>query len=190
MTRSDLTEEEVIDAFLLEDSTDSRTLAVYLERHPKHAEALLDLAHEIAFSEVSQSAPPAPDEDQLIAKGWATIQASAKKAVTIADWTAAVLGKMQGTVGAPMPIFMNLRDRRFELETLPSKLLNTLATCLETTRGAIEDYLQQPGGLAKGAAYKSIKAPQVADEKLDYAAFLRDLGLSEDEQRRLLDGSD
>ncbi|QTC87477.1 hypothetical protein [Brevundimonas pondensis] len=188
MTRPALSEDQVIEAFLLEDATDSRTLSLYLERYPDHAEALLDLAHDIAFTEVSRHALPSSDEDDLIAMGWATIQSAERTAVTAADWTGAMMGKVQAAVGAPMPVVMNLRDRRFKRDSLPPHLLDVLSQCLERTKEAVAEYLEQPAGLAKAAAYKASQAPQVAAEKLDYADFLRDLGLPEEERRRLLDG--
>lgn len=188
MTDREWTEEEVVDAFLLEGPADRRTLAAFLERYPQHADALIDVAHEIAFIEVSQSAPPAEDEAALIAKGWSTLQAGGARALAPTDWTRDALARMQGAFDAPMVLFTALRDRRFRLETVPLRVVEVVASSLSVTREALETYLGQPAGLVRSAAYKAVRAPSVSQEKIDFVEFLDELDMAEDDKRRLLEG--
>jgi hypothetical protein len=182
------TEESVLEAFLLEGPARRGLLETYLQRYPDHAEALIELAHEIAHGEAAAGSPAADDEAALIAEAWAQVSvALAPAAVSAADWSRDALKRMQVGFAAPMVLFTSLRDRRVLPDTIPAGVVARLARLLGRQVQAVRAYLEQPAVLSGSMAYKSKAAPVASADKLSFDELLDQAGLSEADRRRLIE---
>lgn len=190
MTSTEWTEDAVLEAFLLE-SIHADALERYLQRYPDYAEALIDLAHEIAFVETRGDAPATSDEDAWIAGAWGQLNAAlASKALTANDWSPTIIQQMQSAFTAlPTVVFTCLRDRKVLASTVPQTIMGRLAEILQREVDVLKAFLEGPSVLARSAAYKSKTPPKAAD-KISFEDLLKDAGVSDADRRRLLDGSE
>jgi len=75
-------------------------------------------------------------------------------------------------VGVGLPIIAKLQQRLIRFASLPTALIEALASALQVSATQVRDYLSQPASLAVGASYKSNAIPHAAEQE-EFAEAIR-----------------
>lgn len=189
MTSIPLTEEAVLEAFMLEEPGQAGVLERYLKRYPEHAAALIDLAHGLALPDPVHDDAITDEEGVWIDAAWNRLAAATGAGVvSTRDWTRIALKAICDTLGLPMLVVTAFRDRKISPATVPTDILSRMAATLNRDIAALADYLSQPAVLPPAAAYKAVAQPKATDAKMSFEQALKDAGVSEADRRKLLGG--
>lgn len=167
MSSKDKELENVLYAFSVEPKHDEETLSRYLEKHPKYAEDLLDLLHEMQFTEALACVETEPVVDPSAQEAWKQF-VSCKPASEEAS-AAETFGKnLRGQafinlaieMDVPRAFLVAFRDRLVTPASIPKQFVARLAKAGETETRFVLEYLSLPPQLAVAVQFKSDEKPE------------------------------
>lgn len=201
---------DVLHQILLEAETrsepfDRRRLEVWTTRFPNFKreiieffvqEILLDnlpdptltAAEETAFTEQSRNVLA-----KILTEQRAVRAAAAYSAVNIQSLQSAAaqqnlnVPQLARIVGLSRQLLISLEQRMVKPTTISQKLKIRLAAALSISIESLNAYFEQPAGFLPGASYKSAEQPQLGEQQ-DFAELIKkDLKLTAEQKRALLD---
>lgn len=184
MTQSrPMTRDDVLYAFAVEDAADRDTLMRYLATYPQYADALVDLARELARTESDE--PLSNADSQRVNAAVARFRAGSKKREPM-SFAAQAFNLAAERLQLPNLVLVSFRERRVQLESVPLRFLERLAASLESTVDQLRAFLAQPALASAGRQSKSRVKPVVA-AKVPFEKVLHDAGLESERVRALIE---
>jgi len=167
MSSKDKDLEDVLYAFSVEPKHDQETLSCYLEKYPKYAEDLLDVLHELQFTEALSGVETAPVADPSAQEAWNqfVICKPASEEVSAAETFGEKLRgqsfiNLATAMNVPRAFLVAFRDRLVTLASIPEPFVARLAKAGKTETRAVLEYLSLPPQLAVAAQFKSDEKPE------------------------------
>ncbi|WP_339735532.1 hypothetical protein [uncultured Gimesia sp.] len=168
MSSKDKDLEDVLYAFSVEPKHDEETLSRYLEKYPKYAEDLLDVLHELQFTEALACVETAPVADPSAQEAWNQF-VRCKPASEEASAAETFGEKLRGqafinlatAMNVPRAFLVAFRDRLVTPASIPKQFIASLAKAGETETRTVLEYLSLPPQLAIAAEFKSDEKPEL-----------------------------
>lgn len=168
--------EDVFFAFTAEPDMTPEVLRNYVTRYPQLAADLADLYHEFQSVDFGQNAE---EEANLTAPpsfmGEVETALSGDRLISLAR-----------TLGLPRDFIAGFRDTRVRAGTIPLGVLSYLSRAAGVHVHHILAYFRHAEISDRALAFKSDSKPR-ATEIMDYADFVRNLGLTDEEESKLRD---
>jgi hypothetical protein len=188
---SQLSCEEVLDAFAMEPSLGSDILERYLQDYPEFTAELIELSYELS-SELCEDEIPLSEEDQaLIDKAW---QRHVEAAPTVVVDPLAYLSiqekrQIAQQLDVPQQVITAFREHRIEPTSVPLFFLERLATLLDSTIEILMSALKLPPVPDPARSYKSDSRPETPTQ-VTFEQILIDAGVSPENRTQLMKGKD
>lgn len=188
--------DEVLDQFLVSTSADNPgQLAKWIERYPQYRRELTDLALDRLQVELHAGASAEPDDDpDMVERGMNIVEGilRAQRAAVpagpplrdlLAEAAARGLGPRRlATALRLTPSMLRRLERRLvRFSSIPSRLIQHMASLLERDASSVVAYLQRPPVLAAGVQYKSEGVPTLGQPADFFDALRADPTLSADD---------
>jgi hypothetical protein len=160
---SQLSSEEVLNAFAVEPAHDRSTLERYLRQFPQYAVELAHLSHELSRAAVK--APPLSAKDRAtIDEAWKqySSSASASNANILADLSVPQLRELAIRLGVPRQIITAFREHRVLVSSIPQAFFSRFATALNASIEQIAAVLSLPLEVNCVRSHKSDEKPITA----------------------------
>ena len=168
--------EDILNDFTIEPEMTHAVLRTYLSNYPELSDDLLELFHELTMSDMEALEASLP----LETKAMNTSVLSSQK-VEDALYGAGVRD-LSKDLGLPRGFLMGLQANVVHIGSMPVTLLNRLAKQIDVR---LQDVIQaMQVGDRQAVAMKSDTKPG-AQPAIDFADFVEQAGLSEEEQRVL-----
>ncbi|SCZ51250.1 hypothetical protein SAMN04488118_101447 [Epibacterium ulvae] len=171
-----LTKEDVLRSFSIEEDQSKETLDAYLKQYPQFALNLIELSLELELLE-----PRSSDADEGVETN--PIDTSQVKAALSGENAKGIAKEL----GFPRAVVAAFRDRVFAPETLPQSLVRRTASAASIGKAQLLAYLCMPTHMPSGLSMKATGKPEEM-EKISFSDFVADLGLDETQKARLYDG--
>jgi hypothetical protein len=179
--------DEVLDQFLVSTSADNPgQLAAWIDRYPQYRRELTNLALDRLQVELHASASAEPDDDpEMVERGMSLVEGILRAQRTspaaqhalqdlFAEAAARGLGPRRlATALRLTPAMLRRLERRLiRFSSIPSRLIQHMASLLECDIQSVTAYFQRPPVLAAGVQYKSEGIPTLG-EPVDFTDALR-----------------
>ncbi|QLI80866.1 hypothetical protein HZU75_04605 [Chitinibacter fontanus] len=178
-----MTKDEVLYAFAVEDETGRDTLLRYLAAYPQFAHDLVDISRELhrSFSDEPLSAAEMQRVDVAIARyqGVMVKQTSESLAPQAFNGAAELMQ-------LPLSVMVAFRERRVDLASVPTRFLERLAGALSTSMEQLSAFLLQPAMVSAARQSKSRVKPTTA-VKVSLEKVLSDAGVQADRIQSLIE---
>lgn len=154
-------EDDVLNAFAMEEEASSDVLKRYIALYPAHAVALIDLFHDLQLSDLEQLDV---GRTELEAQGGMLETKSASLEAKSIDPAAEALsgGRLKAVardLGLPRTFISGFRDGRVRFGTIPGAFLVNLAEALRVRVDQLADHLMAPQSTATRLAFKADGIP-------------------------------
>lgn len=176
MMSNDLSREDVLRSFSVEEDQSKATLNSYIVQYPQFAIDLVELSLELELF-----APRFSETDEDIE---ANLVNTSQVRAALSGENAKVIAKQ---LGFPRAVVAAFRDRTFAPETLPQSLVRRTAFAASIGKAQLLAYLCMPTSMPSGLSMKAMGKPEEM-EKTSFTDFVADLGLDEAQKARLYDG--
>lgn len=176
--------EDIFFAFTAEPDMTPEVFRSYVARYPHLAADLADLYHEFQSADFGQTA-----EEEVSLTAASGLMDEVQTALS-----GDRLISLARTLGLPRDFIAGFRDARVRAGTIPLGVLSYLSRAADVRVHHILAYFRHAENSHRALAFKSDSKPR-ATEIMDYADFVRNLGLTDEEEAKLRelehsDGSD
>ncbi len=179
---SQVSRDDVLDAFAVEPAHDRRTLELYLTRYPQFADDLVDLSRELSRAIVEDEGALSDDEKRFVEAALDTHRAATLGNVEspLAGLDTPRLRQISQELQIPRQVLTAFRERKVVLSSVPRRFLGRFASTLDVTVDSLV------AGLLGGAvpvgtrSYKADGQPG-SDSAATFERILIEAGV-EDEQ--------
>lgn len=184
--------EDILNAFSMEASHDDETLLRYLNDYPQHAEELLDLLHEIRYTESLAFVETEPIVDTKADEAWSQFVSCGSPANVASD--AALFGeKLRGqaivavakALRVPRSVVVALRDRLVIPASIPEPFVARLSNATQCDKGSVLEYLAGPPQLAVAAQFKADQKPEQQGQ-VAFAELIEGTDMDKEDRQALL----
>lgn len=188
---SQLSREDVLNAFSVEPSPGRETLERYLRTYPQFASELVDLSRELNRGSSQNEAPLSADEQAMIDSAWQhyagnTFQATADPFVGLSTADLRMVAKR---LDVPRQVISAFRERRIIVSTVPRRFLARLAEAISTSIDRLIAALSSPSSLALSRSYKADHKPDPT-APVSFERILIDAGVPDDRRAHLMSEAD
>lgn len=184
---SQVSREDVLNAFAMDYEPESNLLARYLSDYPQFATDLVDLSRELS-REISDE-PLSADELAYLDGKMGRLRETVTSLSTLQAVPAKVFTAAADALGLPLQVGLAFRERRIDVATLPGRLLERLAQALQAPLATVQSFLAMPPQVSTLRASKSNEKPGPA-LKVSLDKVLRDAGVDEERITALLRGDE
>jgi hypothetical protein len=159
-----LSQEEVLLAFSSEAKHDRGTLAHYLSEYPEHAEALVEWSIEL-FVSASRNDEVKMTSETAVDRAWQRFQTAILVPLdTSIKSPFATLGRaafkgLSKRLDVNDLLLARLRDRAINVNTIPGRFVQKIATALGATEDELKGYLTGPPIVAQSVSFRSAEKP-------------------------------
>lgn len=182
---SPTTREDVLSAFAMDfEPGKTGVLARYLSQYPEYSLQLADLSRELS-REVEEEKPLNADELASVSRGINRLQRRTATVQSLQNAPVKIFTEAAKVSALPMQAGLALRERRIDVSTIPSRILETLAQALQASVAVLSSYLALSPQVSQLRANKSNVKPTTA-EKVSFEKVLREAGLDEAALSKLL----
>ena len=175
--------DDVLFAFAVEPQRNRETLDQYLTEYPELASDLIDISNELRLRESQPAVNAQLIEDSDCEEAW--IAFTAAKSQLPPNPFAAFQGRefveLCKALRLPRSLVAALRDRLIEAETIPDRLIGSLAARTSTAADAVREYLALPPTTAMSMEFKSCQKPKVVN-RATFQQLIEDTQLSDDQR--------
>ncbi len=179
----DESRDDVLFAFTMEPQRDRKTLDRYLAENPELASDLIDISSELRLRESQPKDNAKVIDDPECDDAWNTLVAAQPQ--TSPNPFAAFQGRefveLCKSLRLPRSIVAAFRDRLVDVETIPDRLMDSLAACTATATDAVTKYLAQPPTTAVSMEFKSGRKPTEVD-RVTFQQLIENTQLSDDQR--------
>lgn len=155
-------------------------LSEWLERYPSCREDLLLWTADAPIADLAERRPTYPDGEaraeaagaRAVAEFRARYQSPIESLLSSAQQRGLLPADLAARVGIGEPVLYKLERRMLLVATVPGTLVRRIAQTLAVSVDQIAAYVAQPPALARGAMYKSDRAPRVGAQQ-EFAAAVR-----------------
>lgn len=191
----DLALQEILEGYAMETpgGNDPSVLRRWIEVHPEHADALMAFAADRAL--VESGTDDLTEEETAAARrrGHAALESFFSKEKSAAITSLTGMAEERGlnkqafaqAVGMTISLIVLFEKRRVKAASVPRKVLERVASTVDTTAEAVRAYLERPQ-IAPSASYKAEERPEEQPQQ-DFAEAVRgDTGLTEEQKAELI----
>lgn len=186
--RSSISSEDVMNAFAMDFELRADVLKQYLADYPQFAADLVDLARELS-RQVDEERPLTAQELSAVSAKMSRLRESTVTVEVLQSASPKTFTEAAKALGLPIQVGVAIRERRIDVATLPSRLLERLANALQAPASVVHSFLLLPVQASALRANKSNNKP-VPAEKVPLERLLRDAGMDEKGISRLLLGDE
>lgn len=186
--RPPISSEDVMNAFAMDFEPGADVLKQYLADYPQFAADLVDLARELS-RQVDEDLPLSVQELAAVSAKMGRLRESAVTVEILQAASPKTFAAAAKTLGLPMQVGVAIRERRIDVEKLPSRFLERLASALQTSVSVVQSFLLLPAQASAIRANKSDGKPAPA-EKVPLERLLKEAGMDEKSISQLLHGDD
>jgi hypothetical protein len=160
---SQLSRDDVLNAFAVEPCHDRSTLERYLREFPQYALELAHLSHELSRTPV-EPAPLSANDRAAIDEAWKQYSnsSSASSVSVFAAMSVPQLRDLANRLGVPRQIIAAFRERRVIVSSIPQRFLARVATGLNASVDQIKAALTLPPEASCAWSHKADEKPVAA----------------------------
>jgi hypothetical protein len=184
--KPELSLEDVLLAFAVEQSHDKATLEQYLALYPQFAGDLIDMSHELRLP--GRGLSDAAEDEANFQRAWKEFAGTVPRDHSVsgaANPFSAFRGlafvALAKTLRVPNSVLIAFRDRLVIVSTVPEIFLARVARVVHSTVADISAYLERPSVVAAGVSYKSDDKP-AALEKVAFETLLDASGVTAEQK--------
>ncbi len=182
----DETQENILFAFAVEPNHNRETLDRYLKKYPQLANELIDLSSELRLQASSPQPPATPIDDPGFEDAWATFSSVVPDTIPAANPFVSFRGQefvqMCASLVLPRSVVIALRDRLLEPESIPARLVSSIARLADFESDAVRQYFAQPPTTPTTVAFKANKKPGEM-ERISFKQLIEDTELTEEQRK-------
>ncbi|WP_226507456.1 hypothetical protein [Pseudomonas sp. MWU16-30317] len=187
-----ISEEEVLLAFSVEEYHDSGTLERYVKSYPQHASALVDCSIEFMLGDELVENAQVPATDAAINKAWSQVESflnfSPKQnnfMNPFAQLSSSAFREVARKINVNGLFLGRVRDRGIKASTFPPKFVARLASELGGTVDSMLAYLSSPPNIDSSQSFRSSEKP-TASEQISFDDAVETSQLTTNQQDALL----
>lgn len=181
---SPVTREDILGAFAMEFEPGTGILERYLSQYPEYSLQLVDLSRELS-REFDDDRPLSADDLASVKAGIRRLQERTATLQSLLEAPAKMFTNAAKALDLPIQAGLALRERRIDVSTIPSRIIEKLAQALKASVVVLHSYLALPPQVSQIRASKSSTKPTAA-EKVSFERILRDAGVDEETLSKLL----
>lgn len=181
---SRIAREDVLKAFAIDFELGSGVLVRYLADYPQFSADLVDLSRELS-REVDEDLPLDAVELAAVTAKMSRLQEATAGLAALQSAPPRLFSDAAKVLGLPLQVGAAIRERRVDVATLPSRVLELMAQALHAPAAALRAFLLMPAQVSPLKANKSSGKPAPA-EKVPMERLLRDAGMDEERISALL----
>ena len=166
-----ISEEEVLLAFSVEEHHDNSTLEWYVKKYPQHASALVDCSIDFMLgSELAENAQ-IPATDAAINKAWSQVEASLDFSSKqnnfmnpFAQLSSSAFREVARKINVNGLFLGRVRDRGIKVSTFPLDFVARLASELGGSVDNMLAYLSNPPNIDSNQSFRSSEKPTASEQ--------------------------
>ena len=184
---SELTREEVLDAFAVEPSPGRETLERYLREYPQFALELVDLSSELSRTMVEDERPLSETDTSWINAAWKRHAEAAPPAVSdpFASLSVNELREVAARLDVPRQVVTAFRERKVDISTVPRPFMTAFAGLMKMALEPFIAVLSAPPQVSLARSYKADERPEAATRS-SFEQILIDAGVSAEKRASLM----
>jgi hypothetical protein len=184
--KPDLSLEEVLEAFAIEQGRDEDVLGRYLGEYPQYAEDLIDLSHEIFRLGLLKDRVLNESDEMRIDSAWTALQASMRPALDpLANLSVEKLRELSQSLQLPRQVLLAFSERTVIPTSVPSAFIKRFANLLgASAQSMVQAFAQPQQSFAR--SYKADAKPSVPLDKISFEQVLREAGVPEEQIKQLI----
>ena len=184
---SPVSRDDALNAFSMDFEPGNNALGQYLADYPQFSSDLVDLCRELS-REIDEDLPLSADELAAVNAKMSRLRKSTVTLETLQAASPKVFTDAAKALGLPLQIGVAIRERRIDVTTLPSRVLDLLAQALQAPAAILQSFLLLPAQASTLRASKSNDKP-VPAEKVPLEQLLREAGMDETRISKLIYGN-
>lgn len=185
--QSEVSRDDVLYSFAMDHETGTASLARYLNDYPQFATDLVELSRELFREEIEEQL--SSDELGYLEGKMERLRNSVATLTSLQAAPARLFTNAASALRLPLQVGLALRERRIEVATLPSQLLERLAQTLQVPVATVRSFLSMPPQASALRASKSTEKPGPAS-KVSFERLLADAGIDEERIAALIRGDE
>ena len=166
-----ISEEEVLLAFSVEEYHDSCTLERYVKRYPQYASALVDCSIEFMLGDELIESAKIPATDAAINKAWSQIESSLNFSPKqnscmnpFAKLSSSAFRDLARKINVNGLFLGRVRDRGIKVSTFPVEFVARLASELGGSVDNMLAYLSNPPNIDSSQSFRSSEKPTASEQ--------------------------
>jgi hypothetical protein len=184
---NNLSLEEVLDSFAMEQNSDRDVLGRYLTDYPQFAEELIDLSHEIFRISLVQERTLTSQDNNRASSALSVLQASIGKPLPdpLANLSSSTMGELSQAMHVPRQVILAFWEKRVVPASVPPRFLERMADVLDASvQSLVESLSGAQHTLAR--SHKADEKPVSDGGKQAFEQVLREARVPEEEIASLL----